>query len=46
MSTTSDAFGGVVGAGAFVGATPTVTAAQKAACGSSVAGPNGSSRSR
>ena len=41
VNTNTDTFGGVIGAGQFVGATPTVTAAQTKACGTSVAGPNG-----
>jgi hypothetical protein len=41
VNTATDTFGGVIGAGQFVGPSPTVTAAQKTACGTSTAGPNG-----
>jgi len=41
VNTTTDAFAGVLGAGDFAGASPTVTAAQTKACGTGEAGPNG-----
>jgi len=41
VNTQNNTFGGVIGAGDFAGATPTVTSAQTTACGTAVAGPNG-----